>query len=144
MFAFPKRYQSRLRTSNLNERIHHELKRQTRLVGPNNRSLWYFIAAVLMKADEDWQSAPCYLLITDNFTFLLWRYKAPYRFFLLLDVRATYVEDGYFLSFYGKSYTVATVHHLSDCAANSSSSGATGLSDFVGGFESELTGFHEE
>lgn len=66
VFAFPKEYQCRLRTTNLNERINRELKRRTRVVGifPNSRSLERLVTAVLMEIDADWQSAPRYLPIT--------------------------------------------------------------------------------
>lgn len=66
VFAFPKEYQCRLRTSNLNERINRELKRRTRVVGvfPNSKSLERLVTAVLMEIDEDWQSAPRYLPVT--------------------------------------------------------------------------------
>jgi putative transposase len=63
VFAYPKQYQLRLRTSNLSERINRELKRRTRVVGvfPNSKSLERLVTAILMEIDEDWQSGPRYL-----------------------------------------------------------------------------------
>lgn len=63
VFAFPKQYQCRLRTWNLNERLNRELKRRTRVVGvfPNSQPLERLMTAVLMEIDEDWQSASRYL-----------------------------------------------------------------------------------
>jgi len=66
VFAFPKDYQRRLRTSNLSERVNRELKRRTRVVSvfPNSASLERLTTAVLIEIDEDWQSAPRYLPVT--------------------------------------------------------------------------------
>jgi putative transposase len=66
VFAYPKQYQLRLRTSNLSERINRELKRRTRVVGvfPNRQSLERLVSAILMEIDEDWQSGPRYLPMT--------------------------------------------------------------------------------
>ncbi len=66
VFAFPKQYPCRLRTSNLSERLNRELKRRTRVVGifPNSSSLERLVTAVLMEIDEDWQSAVRYLPVT--------------------------------------------------------------------------------
>jgi putative transposase len=66
VFAYPKPYQLRLRTSNLSERINRELKRRTRVVGvfPNSQSLERLVTAILMEIDEDWQSGPRYLPMT--------------------------------------------------------------------------------
>ena len=63
VFAYPKPYQLRLRTSNLSERINRELKRRTRVVGvfPNSKSLERLVTAILMETDEDWQSGSRYL-----------------------------------------------------------------------------------
>jgi putative transposase len=63
VFAYPKQYQLRLRTSNLSERINRELKRRTRVVGvfPNGQSLERLVTAILMEIDEDWQSGSRYL-----------------------------------------------------------------------------------
>jgi transposase-like protein len=66
VFAFPKEYQCRLRTSNLSERVNRELKRRTRVVSvfPNPASLERLATGVLIEIDEDWQSAPRYLPVT--------------------------------------------------------------------------------
>lgn len=57
VFAFPENHRSKLRTSNLAERVNKEIKRRTRIVGifPNVKSCERLVSALIIEIDEEWQ-----------------------------------------------------------------------------------------
>ena len=63
VFAFPKSHQRRLRTSNVVERLHREIRRRTRVVSifPNVASCLRLMSAVLMEQSEAWETGRVYL-----------------------------------------------------------------------------------
>ena len=65
VFAFPRAYQKRLRTSNFLERLSQEIKRRTRIVRvfPNEYSCLRLVSAILMELSEEWENGNIYLRI---------------------------------------------------------------------------------
>lgn len=65
VFAFPRAYQKRLRTSNFLERLSQEIKRRTRIVRvfPNEHSCLRLVSAILMELSEEWEYGNIYLRI---------------------------------------------------------------------------------
>ncbi len=63
VFAFPKEYQRRLRTSNYMERLSQEIKRRTRIVRvfPNEPACLRLVSAILMEIGEEWEFGRLYL-----------------------------------------------------------------------------------
>jgi len=63
VFSFPRSHQRRIRTANLLERLHREIKRRTRMVGlfPNEASCSRLISAFLMEKSEAWLIGHIYL-----------------------------------------------------------------------------------
>jgi len=63
VFALPVAHRRKLRTSNLLERIHKEIKRRTRVAGlfPNEASVLRLVTALLSEIDEEWSTARTYL-----------------------------------------------------------------------------------
>ncbi len=63
VFAFPKNHQRRLRTSNVVERLHREIRRRTRVVSifPSEASCLRLVSAVLMEQSEAWETGRVYL-----------------------------------------------------------------------------------
>lgn len=68
VFMLPQRYQRRLRTTNMLERVNKEVKRRTRVATlfPNEASLLRLITAVLMEISEDWETGKVYLKPEEN------------------------------------------------------------------------------
>jgi transposase-like protein len=63
VFALPLSHRRKMRTSNLLERVHREVKRRTRVAGlfPNDASVLRLVTALLVEIDQDWASARPYL-----------------------------------------------------------------------------------
>jgi putative transposase len=63
VFQFPQKHWQRIRTANMVERLHREIRRRTRAVSifPNEKSCLRLISAVLMETSEDWLSGRVYL-----------------------------------------------------------------------------------
>ncbi len=63
VFAFPTAQRSRLRTTNVLERLNEEIRRRTRvaLLFPNEASLLRLASAVLIEISEDWETGKVYL-----------------------------------------------------------------------------------
>jgi transposase-like protein len=63
VFTRPTAHRRRLRTSNILERLHKEIRRRTRVATlfPNEDSLLRLVSAVLAEVDEEWQTGKAYL-----------------------------------------------------------------------------------
>ena len=63
VFRLPPAHRQRLRTTNMLERIHRELKRRTRVATlfPNEASLLRLVTAVLMELSEEWETGKRYV-----------------------------------------------------------------------------------
>ena len=63
IFMLPQRYQRRLRTTNMLERVNKAVKRRTRVATlfPNEASLLRLATAMLMEISEDWETGKVYL-----------------------------------------------------------------------------------
>lgn len=63
VFRLPPAHRKRLRTTNMLERLHRELKRRTRVATlfPNDASLLRLVTAVLMEVSEEWETAKRYV-----------------------------------------------------------------------------------
>lgn len=63
VFAFPTAHRRFMRTSNMLERVHKEVKRRTRVATlfPNEASLLRLVSAILMEISEEWESGKVYL-----------------------------------------------------------------------------------
>ena len=63
VFSLPGPQRRRLRTSNMAERVHLEIKRRTRLAGlfPNEASLLRLATALLCELSDEWQTGKIYL-----------------------------------------------------------------------------------
>jgi transposase-like protein len=63
VFTRPTAHRRRLRTSNILERLHKEIRRRTRVATlfPKEDSLLRLVSAVLAEVDEEWQTGKCYL-----------------------------------------------------------------------------------
>jgi transposase-like protein len=59
VFSRPKEHRLTLRTSNLAERVNHEIKRRTRVarIFPNPKSLLRLVSAVLSEISDDWETS---------------------------------------------------------------------------------------
>ncbi len=68
VFDFPKAHWRRIRTTNMVERLHREIRRRTRVVSifPNEASCLRLITALLMKTSETWVTGRVYLSMTDT------------------------------------------------------------------------------
>ncbi|MGB4097793.1 MAG: transposase, partial [bacterium] len=64
-FDLPMKFRRRLRTTNMLERIHKEIKRRTRVATlfPNEAALLRLVTAILAEASEEWESGRKYLII---------------------------------------------------------------------------------
>lgn len=64
-FNLPLKFRRRLRTTNMLERIHKEIKRRTRVATlfPNEAALLRLITAILAEVSEEWESGRKYLTI---------------------------------------------------------------------------------
>lgn len=62
-FRLPPAHRARLRTTNMLERVHRELKRRTRVATlfPNEASLLRLVTAVLMELSEEWETGKRYV-----------------------------------------------------------------------------------
>ncbi len=65
VFALPEHHRRRLRTSNMAERIHREIKRRTKVAGlfPNEASVLRLVTAIHIETSEDWETGRAYLKI---------------------------------------------------------------------------------
>jgi len=63
VFALPAKHRKRMRTTNMLERLHEEIKRRTRVARlfPNEASLLRLVSAVEMEISEDWIAGKRYL-----------------------------------------------------------------------------------
>ena len=63
VFVLPAEHQRHMRTTNMLEGLSEEIKRWTRLAGlfPNQASLLPVVGAILIEADEEWQTGKTYL-----------------------------------------------------------------------------------
>jgi transposase-like protein len=63
VFALPVRHRKRMRTTNMLERLHEEIKRRTRVARlfPNEDSLLRLVSAIEMEISEDWIAGKRYL-----------------------------------------------------------------------------------
>jgi len=68
VFDFPKAHWRRIRTTNMVERLHREIRRRTRVVSifPNEASCLRLITALLMETSEAWVTGRVYLSMTDT------------------------------------------------------------------------------
>jgi transposase-like protein len=66
VFELPAAHRRFLRTSNMLERVHKEVKRRTRVATlfPNEASLLRLVSAVLMEISEEWETGKVYLNMT--------------------------------------------------------------------------------
>jgi transposase-like protein len=67
-FAFPKRHQRRLRTSNGLERLNREIRRRIRVVSifPSEASCLRLVTALLMEISDEWETGKVYLNLSDT------------------------------------------------------------------------------
>ena len=65
VFAFEQRHRRRLRTTNLLERLHQEIKRRTRVATlfPNEASCLRLVTAVVMEISDEWVINKTYLTL---------------------------------------------------------------------------------
>ena len=65
VFALPEHQRRRLRTSNMAERIHRDIKRRTKVAGlfPNEASVLRLVTAIHIETSEDWETGRAYLTI---------------------------------------------------------------------------------
>ena len=63
VFALPGKHRKRMRTTNMLERLHEEIKRRTRVARlfPNEASLLRLVSAIEMEISEDWIAGKRYL-----------------------------------------------------------------------------------
>ncbi len=63
VFALPIKHRKRMRTTNMLERLHEEIKRRTRVAKlfPNEASLLRLVSAIEMEVSEDWVTGKRYL-----------------------------------------------------------------------------------
>jgi len=63
VFALPQKHRRRMRTTNMVERLHEEIKRRTRVARlfPNEASLLRLVSAIEMEISEDWVAGKKYL-----------------------------------------------------------------------------------
>ena len=61
--SFPKAHWKRIRTTNMIERVHKEIKRRTKVVGafPNEESLMRLVGSILFDINEEWITGRKYL-----------------------------------------------------------------------------------
>jgi len=66
VFALPSKHRRRMRTTNMLERLHEEIKRRTRVARlfPNEASLLRLVSAIEMEISEDWIAGKRYLDMT--------------------------------------------------------------------------------
>jgi len=66
VFALPSQHRKRMRTTNMLERLHEEIKRRTRVARlfPNEASLLRLVSAIEMEISEDWIAGKRYLDMT--------------------------------------------------------------------------------
>ncbi len=65
VFALPESHRRRLRTSNMAERLHREIKRRARVAGlfPNEASVLRLVSAIHIEISEDWETGRAYLTL---------------------------------------------------------------------------------
>lgn len=65
VFALPEHQRRRMRTSNMAERLHQEIKRRTRVIGlfPNEASVLRLITSIHIEISEDWETGRSYFAI---------------------------------------------------------------------------------
>jgi transposase-like protein len=68
VFSLAVPHRRKLRTTNLLERIHKDVKRRTRVAGlfPNDASVLRLVTALLVEIDEDWASSRTYIDMQPN------------------------------------------------------------------------------
>lgn len=65
VFALPESHRRRLRTSNMAERLHREIKRRSRVAGlfPNEASALRLVSAIHIEISEEWETGRAYLTL---------------------------------------------------------------------------------
>lgn len=65
VFALPEAHRRRLRTSNMAERLHREIKRRSRVANlfPNEASVLRLVTAIHIEISEDWETGRAYLTL---------------------------------------------------------------------------------
>lgn len=65
VFALPETHRRRLRTSNMAERLHREIKRRSRVANlfPNEASVLRLVTAIHIEISEDWETGRAYLTL---------------------------------------------------------------------------------
>ncbi|MCB0026615.1 MAG: IS256 family transposase [Anaerolineales bacterium] len=68
VFAFPEAHRRRLRTTNMVERLHKEVKRRTNVATlfPNEASCLRLVSSVLMETSQEWVTGKVYLRLQDE------------------------------------------------------------------------------
>jgi transposase-like protein len=68
VFSLPEAHRTRLRTSNVIERLNKEIKRRTRVAGlfPNENSLLRLVSGVVAEISDEWESGIIYLNIKET------------------------------------------------------------------------------
>ena len=66
VFSLPSKHRKRMRTTNMLERLHEEIRRRTRVARlfPNEASLLRLVSAIEMEVSEDWIAGKRYLDMT--------------------------------------------------------------------------------
>ncbi len=65
IFSVPHRLRRKLRSTNLIERLHKEIKRKTAVctLFPNEASLLRLVSAILMETSEEWETGSTYMAL---------------------------------------------------------------------------------
>lgn len=77
VFVLPVPHRSRLRTTNMVERLNREIERRTRVASifPNEAALLRLVGSLLMETGEEWESGKKYLNMEAELT----PYSNPFR-----------------------------------------------------------------
>ena len=68
VFELDKKFRSKMRSTNMIERLNREIKRRTRVCSlfPNEESLLRLVSAILMETSEEWESGNKYMSFDKN------------------------------------------------------------------------------
>ena len=68
VFELKKPFRSKMRSTNMIERLNREIKRRTRVCSlfPNEESLLRLVSAILMETSEEWESGKKYISLDKN------------------------------------------------------------------------------
>ncbi len=69
VFELDKKFRSKMRSTNMIERLNREIKRRTRVCSlfPNEESLLRLVSAILMETSEEWESGNKYMSFDKNY-----------------------------------------------------------------------------